>query len=88
MLNQNKPYLKKISEDEGYKLEELITADKIRVYIAEKDLLMLDNATRRTRCQTLIAANIDPVFGIEARSFDYTIEEMNRVQEAIVWGDE
>jgi len=88
MLNQDKPYLKKISVDEGYKSEELISADKIRVYIAEEALLMLDNNKRKTRVQTLIAADIDPELGIEARSFDTTIEEMNRIQEAIVWGDE
>ena len=88
MLNQDKPYLKKISVDEGYKSEELISADKIRVYIAEEALLMLDNNKRKTRVQTLIAANIDSELGIEARSFDTTIEEMNRIQEAIVWGDE
>ncbi len=74
--------------DEGYKSEELISADKIRVYIAEEALLMLDNNKRKTRVQTLIAADIDPELGIEARSFDTTIEDMNRIQEAIVWGDE
>ena len=88
MLSRNKPYLKKISEDEGYKSEELITADKIRVYIAEEALLMLDENKRKTNVQTLIAADIDPELGIEARSFDDTIEEMNRIQEAIIWGDD
>jgi len=88
MLNQNKPYLKKISEDEGYKLEELITADKIRVYIAEEALMMLNKNKRKTKVQTLIAADIDPELGIEARSFDDTIEEMNSIQEAIIWGDD
>jgi predicted ATP-dependent endonuclease of OLD family len=88
MLNHDKPYLKKMSEDERYKSEELISADKIRVYIAEEALLMLDNNKRKTRVQTLVAADIDPELGIEARSFDTTIEEMNRIQEAIVWGDD
>ncbi len=88
MLNQDKPYLKKISEDEGYREEELISADKIRVYIAEKSLLMLDKNKRKTQVQTLVAADIDPELGIEARSFDTTIEDMNRIQEAIIWGDD
>jgi ABC-type branched-subunit amino acid transport system ATPase component len=88
MLNQDKTYLKKLYSDEGYKSEELISADKIRVYIAEKSLLKLDEGKRRKRGLTLIPANIDPELGIEARSFDTTIEEMNRIQEAIVWGDE
>ncbi|KAF5418883.1 MAG: hypothetical protein C5S49_01080 [Candidatus Methanogaster sp.] len=88
MLNQDKPHLKKISADEGYKSEELISADKIRVYIAEEALVMLDNNKRKTRVRTLVAADIDPELGVEARSFDTTIENMNRIQEAIVWGDE
>jgi len=88
MLNQDKTYLKKLSSDEGYKSEELLSADKIRVYIAEKSLLKLDGDKRRKQYLTLTAADIDPELGIEARSFDTTIEEMNRIQEAIVWGDE
>ena len=88
MLNQDKPYLKKLSSDEGYKSEELLSVDKIRVYIAEKSLLKLDKDKRRKKYLTLTAADIDPELGIEARSFDTTIEEMNRIQEAIIWGDE
>ncbi|MGP8323889.1 MAG: AAA family ATPase [Methanosarcinaceae archaeon] len=88
MLNQDKAYLKKLSSDEGYKSEELISADKIRVYIAEKSLLKLNEDKRRKRYLILNAADIDPELGIEARSFDTTIEEMNRIQEAIIWGDE
>ena len=88
MLSQDKAYLKKISEDKGYRMKELISADKIRVYIAEEHLLMLDKNKRKTRVQTLIAADISPELGIEARSFDKTIEEMNRIQEAIIWGDD
>jgi AAA ATPase domain len=74
MLNHDKPHLKKIAEEEGYKPEELISAERIKVYIAENS--------------TLVSANIDPEMGIEARSFDTTIEDMNRIQEAIVWGEE
>ena len=76
MLNQDKPYLKQIAEEEGYQSEELIAAEKIRVYIAEK----------ARRYQTLVSANIDPELGTEARSFDETINKMNEIQEAIVWG--
>ncbi len=47
MLNQDKTYLKKLSSDEGYKSEELLSADKIRVYIAEKSLLKLDGDKRK-----------------------------------------
>ena len=86
MLNQDKPYLKQIAEEEGYQTEELISADKIRVYIAEEALMKLENKSRRSRHQTLVPARIDPELGIEARSFDETINKMNEIQDAIVWG--
>jgi len=84
MLNHDKPYLKKIAEQENYQAEELIAADKIKVYIAEETLVKQDGYP--SRCQTLTAAKVDSELGIEARSFDETINEMNRIQEAIVWG--
>jgi len=86
MLNHDRPHLKRIAEEEGYRAEELISADKIKVYIAEKASIILEGQTKKTKCQTLIPADIDPEMGIEARSFDTTIETMNRIQEAIVWG--
>ena len=86
MLNHDKPYLKQIAEEEGYQSEELIAAEKIRVYIAEEALMKQKGANRRSRYQTLVSANIDPELGIEARSFDKTINKMNEIQEAIVWG--
>ena len=88
MLDHDKPRLWRIAAKEGYRPEELISSDQIRVYIAEKALIKLDGGQRKTRCQTLTPAEIDPVYGIEARSFDTTIETMNRIQEEIVWGDE
>ena len=88
MLNHDKPYLKNIAEQEGYKPEELISVSQIKVYIAEKALVKLDGGSRKTLCQTLTPIDIDPELGIEARSFDATIETMNRIQEAIVWGGE
>jgi len=86
MLNHDRPYLKQIAEQEGYHQEELISSEKIKVYIAEEASIKLDGNTRKTTSQTLTPADIDPEMGIEARSFDKTIETMNRIQEAIVWG--
>ncbi len=86
MLNHDQPHLKRIAEEEGYQTEELISAEKIKVYIAEEKSIQLEGNKRKTKCQTLTLANIDPEMGIEPRSFDTAIETMNRIQEAIVWG--
>ncbi len=88
MLNHDKPRLKHIAEKEGYQPGELLAADKIKVYIAEEASVKLSGNKRRTKCPTLTPADISPERGIEARSFDTTIETMNRIQEEIVWGEE
>jgi predicted ATPase len=88
MLNHDKPHLQRIAAQEGYRPEELIAAEKIKVYIAEETDMELEGNTRKTKCQTLTPADINPELGIEARSFDITIETMNRIQEAIVWSEE
>ena len=86
MLNQDLDYLKKIAQNENYKTEELLSPEKIKVYFAEKALVKLDDKQRRTRCQTLVRAEISENLGINARSFDDTINKMNEIQDAIIWG--
>lgn len=88
MLNHNKLHLKRIAQEEGYRAEELISSEKIKVYIAEEAFITLEGSKKKTKCPTLIPADIHPELGIEARTFDRTIETMNRIQEAIVWGKE
>jgi hypothetical protein len=86
MLNQVDTRLKEIARREKYRDSEMLNPEKVKVYIAEEALIMLDGAQRKTKCLTLVAADIDSKLGIEARSFDRTIEDMNRIQEEIIWG--
>ncbi|CCI19788.1 conserved hypothetical protein [Microcystis aeruginosa PCC 9807] len=88
MLNHNKPHLKQIAAEEGYRQEELLSANQVKVYIAEEDSKMLKGQKRKTKFHTLNPAKIDHEMGIEVRSFDTTIENMNRIQTAIIWGEE
>jgi hypothetical protein len=86
MLGRAKSHLEGIRAREGYRSDELLSAEQIRVYIAEEALVLLDGNSKRSKCLTLVEADIDPDLGIEARSFDSTIDEMNRIQDEIVWG--
>lgn len=86
MLNHDDPHLKEIAAREGYEDSELIAAESVKVYVAEKGLVLLDGNRRRTRCHTLTEANVDPRMGIEVRAFDETIDKMNEIQQDIVWG--
>ena len=89
MLNHDKPHLKRIAAENGYRNSELINVDQVKVYVAEKALLPLEEGQkRRRRGYTLVPAKIHPKFGIGVHSFDKTIDDMNRIQDDIVWGEE
>ena len=85
MLNHDKPHLKRIAEENGYQDSELIRSDQVKVYMS----LPLENGQKRSKSGfTFVEAKIDPVLGIEASSFDETINRMNSIQEDIIWGGE
>lgn len=87
MLNQDEKHLKELAARENYKSSELLNASQVKVYVAEEALVQLEGRQRRIRCHTLVPADIDDKLGIEAHCFDKTIEEMNRIQAEIVWGE-
>lgn len=74
MLNQDDPYLRKLADEEKYRPDELLRPAQLKVYTARQANHLLEPAP------------IDAELGIEAISFDDTINEMNRIQDAIVWG--
>ena len=89
MLNHDKPHLKRIARANGYQEDDLISSNQVRVYMAQEDLMPLEkDQKRRRRGHTLVPADIDPQLGIEASSFDKTIDQMNNILEDIVWGAE
>ena len=49
MLNHDKPHLKRVAEENGYQDSELIKADQVKVYIAEKALLPLEEGKKRRK---------------------------------------
>lgn len=88
MLNHNEPHLKRIAKAEGYASSELIAPKKIKAYVAEKALVQIEGNKKKSRCHTLVEADINPQLGIEVQSFDKTINKMNEIQEEIIWGGE
>ncbi len=84
MLNADEPHLRRLARKTGYHRQELLKPSQLRVYIAEPS----ETSHRGVPDYTLVRAPIDVTQGIEARSFDNTINEMNDIQEAIIWGDD
>lgn len=85
MLKNDKPHSKEVQTRLNYKSSELLSHDQVRLYIADEALVKLDHKQRKTNCRTLIPANIDKNLGISVPSFDKTIEEMNAIQEELIW---
>lgn len=78
MLNHDRPHLKRIAQENRYLEDELIDAKQVKVYMTKEE----------EDGYTLVEADIDPELGIEAPSFDETIDDMNAILEDIVWGAE
>lgn len=76
-----------IMDKYGYHDEELLSMSQVKMYISKKENFLLSGNQRRTKIQTLVPAMIDSAFGMEAISFDDTINEMNTVQESIMFCD-
>jgi predicted ATP-dependent endonuclease of OLD family len=74
----------KIMNAYGYVDEELLKPEQIRVYIADMDYFKSDGETKRRKINTFIKAHIDSQYGIELKSFDKEILEMNEIQDEIV----
>ena len=88
MLNREKPYLQAIAKEEGYRSQELLHIEQVQAFIAEKAPVYVEDLQKKLKRQTLVKATITQDMGIEARSFDKTINDMNRIQDAIIWGEE
>lgn len=84
MLKQDQPHIQQIKDKAGYRDEELITAERIRVFVAKEARVLIDGHRHRTTVVTLVPADIRDDVGIEADSFDFTITQMNRIQKAII----
>ena len=87
LLNKRGKRLEAFAKREGYEPLELLNSDKLKVYMANEALVKVEGNSKRTKCHTLIPAVITKENGIELESFDNTIEEMNRIQDEIVWGE-
>lgn len=77
--------IQELMTDKGYNEQELLSPTQVKMFISDKLNILLPGNTRKTKIQSLIPANINPEFGIEAISFDDTIREMNSIQERIMF---
>lgn len=78
MLNSEQEYIKKIVVDEGYDKSELLNLEKVNHY----ETIVLDDGSFSTSQGTVNH------LGIEPASIEFVLDEMNRIQESIIWGED
>ena len=89
LIALNKPddeRLHSLAKREGYAPDELLASDKVRIYVAKESSVQRAGDSRRKKRQTLVEVPVDPDTGISIGSFDSTIDDMNRIQDEILWG--
>ncbi len=87
MLNQDSSKLKNVLEKfKDYTIDDKLDFSRVSLYMAESESILRPGNRKKTKVKTLIKADINPTLGIEAKSFDNTIDDMNAMQEAIYYG--
>lgn len=89
MLNsrQDNKHVAVLMKTYRYQKNELLSLPQVKMYISKKESLLLPGNKRKVKIQTLVPAMSDSMFGFEAISFDDTINEINSIQESIMFCD-
>lgn len=69
----------------GYVSQGFLDSHQVKMYVSTQNPVLLPGNARRVNIQTLVPAVVDEFYGIEAFSFDQTINEMNDIQERIMF---
>ena len=77
LLNQARPYIKKIRKVENYPDSQLLDAADIKVYISKK----------KNGEVTFSEINISQQKGMSIPTLNEVIDKMNSIQDAILWGE-
>lgn len=72
----------------NYSPEELIGHERVRFYRTSEKLLEVDGGTRRRRLPILEEIKVTSERGIEVESFDTEIDDLNRIQDIILYTPE
>jgi hypothetical protein len=86
MLHQVSPQLPEvIGKLKDYSPEEKLDPSRMVLYMACDEMVLKPDNKRKTKARTLVIADISLSLGVEASSFDDTIDDMNAVQEAFYY---
>lgn len=88
MLKNSKHSSAVLNKFGEYLEDDVLDSNRLNLYMAQEASVLKEGNQRKTRLKTLIKAEVTESLGVEAKSFDDTIDKMNAIQEAIYYGSE
>jgi len=85
MLSNDKPHLKAVREKFGYSEKDFLQAERVAVYSTTTEPFDI-GGKKKKRLGTLKKWSVEQNRGIQIKSFDDVINEMNHVQDSILYG--
>lgn len=86
MLSGDKPHFQKVRDKFAYDENDYLQANRVAIYSTVTKLLPVDGGKRKRNLGTLEKWDVKQHAGIQIKSFDDVINEMNQVQDAILYG--
>lgn len=86
LMNSNYEHIEKVQKKYGYEVDEKISFKNINVYstniVAKKD----ESTGKRNKTLVLEKWDIEDSLGIKIKSFDEEIDQMNKIQDSLIYG--
>lgn len=85
MLHKKEEIEQRIMESEGYKSSELLDFKQVTAYFIGEKRTKIPGNKSSSKIKTLVQSKVAKNTGIHVESFDTAIEDMNRIQDEILW---
>lgn len=85
MFDQRTQAIRRIADESGYVEEEFLKLDDVRLYVCQKGDFQQCGSTEKTAGMTLAEAGKSARLGLEASTFDITINAMNALQDRLYY---
>ncbi|MBF0612563.1 MAG: AAA family ATPase [Magnetococcales bacterium] len=88
MLKREHPAIQAVRKKHGYQVEECLSFDDVKIYIAEEESGQQEGRARRRKGFTLTPASGNEKYGFIVESFNSTIDQMNKIEDDISFSGE
>lgn len=86
MLSRELPHFAEVRQKNGYLPEESLAPEKVVLYVTGEGKFEVEGSAKRRTLTTLVQVKPDPKLGLDVKSFDQTILDMNRIQDDLRYG--